>query len=138
MGESNHASLGCEGFFQILQPEGTVLVWLQARDSDFSSQFHGSDWAADGIVFQAGGDDMVALFQRAFQRDVEGIGAVESENPAIRIFAGEELVEQVAGVVERAFGFHGHAVPGAAGVGHGITGEPVHGDIDRFGLWVRG
>ena len=64
--------------------------------------------------------------------------AMLRENPAIRIFAGEELVEQVAGVVERAFGFHGHAVPGAAGVGHGITGEPVHGDIDRFGLWVRG
>src|SRR5262249_49097804 len=50
----------------------------------------------------------------------------------------EELVEQVAGVVEGVLGGEGHLVAGAAGVGQALAREVVEGLVDGLGLGEAG
>ena len=74
----------------------------------------------------------------ALERHVEGVGAVEREDEALRAFAVEELVEPVAAVVEGALGGEGHLVPGPAGVGEVVPGEAVERLVDGLGLGETG
>src|SRR5262249_2516285 len=56
----------------------------------------------------------------------------------LRTVAVEELVEQVASVVEGTFGGQGHLVAGPAGVGQGAASKAVEGLVDGLGLGEAG
>ena len=94
-----------------------VGVGLETGQGDAAGHLQGAQRPADAVVFQVGGDDVIAVAEDALEGHVEGVGAVEGEGEAFRPLAVEELVEQVAAVVEGAFGGQGHLVAGAAGVG---------------------
>ena len=122
---------------------GRSVPPLSARDAgqgDAAGQFQRPQRPADAVVFQVGGDDVVAVVQDALEGHVQRVGAVEGEDEALGRLAVEELVEQVAGVVEGALGGQGHLVPGAAGVGEVVAREAVEGLVDApraWGNWWR-
>ena len=89
-------------------------------------------------MFQVGGDDVIAVGEDALEGHVEGVGAVEREDEAFRLLAVEELVEQMAAVVEGVFGGEGHLVAGPAGVGKVMPREAIEGLVDGFGFGETG
>src|SRR5262249_43729772 len=62
----------------------------------------------------------------------------EGEDPAFRLLAAEELVEQVPAVVQGVLGGQGHLVAGPAGVGEALACEGVEGLVDGLGLGEAG
>ena len=93
---------------------------------------------ADRVVLQVGRDDVVAGLDHALDRQVQSVGAVVSEDPALGRLAAKELVEPMSRVVEHPLGRHGHPMPGPAGVGQAGSREAVEGLIDRLGLGEAG
>jgi len=85
------------------------------------------------FVFQVGGDDVLAVAEDALEGHVEGVGAVEGEGEAFRPLAVEELVEEVAAVVEGASA--ARASCGRRGRGwRGLARESVERPVDGFGF----
>ena len=82
--------------------------------------------------------DVIARLDDPFDRQVQSVGAVEREDPALGGFAAKELVERVPRRVERPLGGDGHAVPCPARVRQAGASEPVQGLIDRLGLGKAG
>ena len=105
-----------------------------ARQGDLAGQLHRPQRPADAVVFEVGGDDVIAFFQDALEGHVERVGAVEREDEALRLLAMKELVEPMPAIVEGAFGGQGHLVPGPARIGEVVAGEVVQGLVDRLGL----
>ena len=112
-------------------------AWRRVRVMRPSS-LHRAQRPADAVVFEVGGDDVIAVVEDALEGHVEGVGAVEGEDEALRRLAVEELVEQVPAVVEGALGGEGHLVAGAAGVGQARAREGVEGLVDGLGLGKTG
>jgi hypothetical protein len=78
--------------------------------------------------------NVIAVRENALECHVQGVGAVESEDEALRFAAVKELVEQMASFVERMLGGESHLVSSAAGIGETLAREAVEGLIDGFGL----
>ncbi len=87
-------------------------------------------------MFEVRGDDMVALIQHTLDRYVEGIGAVECEDPVFRLSAIEELIEPVPAFIQLVFRGESHLVPRPTGIGQQrmYWREVVESGIDPLGL----
>src|SRR5207248_6131558 len=83
---------------------------------------------------------MIALVEDALEGHVEGVGAVEREGESLRRLAVEQLVEQMAAVVQGMLGGQRHLVSGAAGIGEAPARESVESLVDglRFGITGSG
>src|SRR5262245_21482078 len=89
-------------------------------------------------MLEVGGDDMVAWPNEPLDRDVERVGAIEREDPALGGIAAKKLVEDMAAMVERSLGGDGHAMTPPARIGQAVAGEIVECPIDRLGLGKAG
>ncbi len=138
MRQGNQPCAWCYCPAEVIGIDGAPAVSPQAGHGNVPGQLHSTQRPADTIVLQIGRNDMVSLRQQALECHVQGIGAVESEDEALGSFAVEELVEQMAGIVEGAFGSQCHLVPGSTRVGEVLAGEAVESLIDGFGLGETG
>src|ERR1700678_3199003 len=89
-------------------------------------------------MLEVGGDDMIAGLEGPLDRDVQSVGAIEREDPALGRGALEELVEHVTSRVKFPFGGDSHPVPCPARVRQAGAGEMVKGLIDGLGLGEAG
>ena len=84
VGQGDEPRLRRDGLADGVGIDGAAAVGLDARQADAAGQFHRPQRPADAVVFQVGGDDVVAVLQHALERHVEGVGAVEREDEALR------------------------------------------------------
>ena len=84
------------------------------------------------VVLQVGGDDVVAGLNQPLERQVQPIGAVVSEDPALGRSPTKELIEPMSRVIEHLFGRQSHAMPRTPRVGQTRSRESIHCLIDRF------
>jgi hypothetical protein len=85
-------------------------------------------------VLQVGRDGVIARLKDALDRDIQRVGAVQRENPALRTLAVEEAIQGQPRVVDRALGLLGHAMAGPPRVGQLRPGEAVQRLVDRLGF----
>ena len=114
--------------------DGAAGVGGNARERDALCFGERDERPRNAVVFEVGGDDVIAVVEHPFERHVEGVGAVERERPAVGVAAVEEPVEPVPGVGERVFGRERHLVPGASGVGECMPREVVESGVDALRL----
>jgi hypothetical protein len=114
--------------------EGAAGIGGNASERNPVGFSHCHEWPRDAVVLKVGSDNVVALVQHALERHVQGIGAVESEYPAVRRPAVEELVEPMTGIIQHAFRGEGHLVTSPAGIGERVPREAIESGVDALGL----
>ena len=108
------------------------------RQRDDPCLLQGSQGPADRVVLEVRSDHVVARLDRPLDGQVQPIGAVEREDPALGALPLEELVEGVPAVVEDPLRGQGHPVARPTGVGQGRPGKLVERLIDGLGLGEAG
>ena len=118
MGHRNEAGIGFDGLAEVFGVDHAgVGRKADAREFNETGISHGLERARDRIMFERGRDDVIALAQQTLHGDVEGVGAVHGEDQAVEVRAANKIGERLADAIEHLFGAHGHAMPGAAGIG---------------------
>ncbi len=93
-----------DSFFHFVWLDGAAAVGSHARQRDVAGQFHCAQRPTDAVVFEVGGDHVIAVGQHALDGHIERVGRVEREDKALWLLAVEKLVQLVPAVVEGAFG----------------------------------
>ena len=84
------------------------------------------------VVLEVGRDHVVAGLEQALDGQIQPVGAVVSEDPALGRFATKELIESVSRLIEHLFGRQGHPMSSAPGVCQTRSRESIHRLIDGF------
>ena len=122
----------------LVRIDGAAFIRLHLSQCDEATIGHGHQRARHAIMLEVGRDDVIAGLERAFHRHVQRIGAVQRKDEPLRPFAVHELVQSMAGIVERMFGRERHLVPGPSRVGERRPREAVHREVNRLGLRETG
>ena len=71
--------------------DGAAAIGLKRVSADLAGQLHRPQRPADAVVFEVGGDDVIALAQHALEGHVERVGAIEREDEPLLRLAVEEV-----------------------------------------------
>ena len=137
VGQGDQARLGRERLADRVRVD-VAAIGSDPRERDDPGLRQRHQWTTYGVMLQVRRDDVVARLDRALDRDVQGVGAIQGEDPAFGVLAVEEPVERVPRLVERPLRLGRHPVPRAAGVGQLGAGELVEREVDRLGLREAG
>src|SRR5262249_25069354 len=113
---------------------------LHLGHGDMSSLLHCPQRPADAVVFEVGGDGVIASFEHALEGHVQAVGGVQGEDESCRVIAFEELVEQVTRVLEDTLRGQRHAMASTTWIGQRLASKLVERAIDalRLGKTRRG
>lgn len=131
--DDDETRAGADGIFDFLRVDRAVGLGVGDGQPD-AGAFEGAQGAHDGVVFHAGGDDVVARAEQAAEDEIKAGSGVGHEQDAEWIAEAKQFCDVLAGGETYAFGFVGEAVAAAAGVGADVAQEAEHGVGDAVGL----